>query len=112
LKRITNKNINAQALLLRCLIDISTQFYQEKHNIERAKNNLPSNIRKVLDYLKNHKKLDHKSINRVRISVNKDKTTEYFNGVAHDFNYRPNFSDLKDIWNIFEPYITTCINPK
>ncbi|HEY4601221.1 MAG TPA: ATP-binding protein [Cerasibacillus sp.] len=111
LKRITNKNINSQALLLRCLIDISTQYYQTKNDIDIKKNNLPGNIRIVLNTFSDNKLLDLKAINRVRQSINKENTLQYFNGVAHDYNYRANFSDLVEIWNTFEPYITACIKP-
>lgn len=104
------KHINAQALLLRCLIDISTQYYQLNNEIEILNNKLPNNIRKVLNNFNDKKSLDHKVINRVRESINKQASLQYFNGVAHDYDYRPNFTDIKDMWNTFEPYITACIS--
>lgn len=109
LKQLTNKYVNAQALLLRCLVDISTDFFQVKNRIQKKRNKLPGNIIASLNYINDKKLLDHKTVNRIRNSVNKERITDFFNGAAHEYNYRPTFNELEEIWNIFETYILICI---
>ncbi|WP_213975261.1 ATP-binding protein [Tepidanaerobacter acetatoxydans] len=100
----------SQALLLRCLIDISTQYAQIKLPIKRNNEDLSGNIENVLNYLSSKKKLlDRKHIIRARNELRNNKTVTYFNGVAHDYNYRPNHDDIKRIWDAFESYIAFCI---
>lgn len=99
----------SQSLLLRCLIDISTQYVQEKLSMNQNKNDLFGNIKNVLNHLSNKKLLDHKHITRTRTELKKNQTVIYFNGVAHDYNYRPSYDDIKRIWDAFESYIAFCI---
>ncbi len=112
LKSVRKSNLYSQALLLRCLIDISTDYFQTQYDVEKANNNLPKNIRASLDYINNKRLLDHKVVSRIRNHVNKEKMTDFFNGVAHEYNYKPTHSELIDIWDIIDPYISLCIHPK
>lgn len=113
LKSIKSQYINAQALLLRCLLDISTEYIQDNVlSIKRLKNNLYGNIKNVLDYMSNNNKIDAKYISRMRSELRQTRIIEYFNGVAHEYNYRPNYEILKRVWDTFEEYVTFCINCK
>lgn len=112
LKNVRKTNLYSQALLLRCLIDISTDYFQTQFDIEKANNNLPKNIRTSLNYINDKKLLDHKIVSRIRNHINKEKMTDFFNGVAHEYNYKPTHTELIDVWDIIDPYISLCIKPK
>ncbi|MDH5061950.1 hypothetical protein Cp4451_02436 [Clostridium perfringens NCTC 8239] len=103
---------NSQALLLRCLIDTSTKYiadvYKDKFKINES--DLTGSIKNTLNFLGNSKLLDNKHIERIRTLVKKDKAINYFNGVAHHYDYRPDYTTVKEIWDAFEPYITICIS--
>ncbi|WP_346982913.1 hypothetical protein, partial [Clostridium perfringens] len=111
--QIAKKNMsNSQALLLRCLIDTSTKYiadvYKDKFKINES--DLTGSIKNTLNFLGNSKLLDNKHIERIRTLVKKDKAINYFNGVAHHYDYRPDYTTVKEIWDAFEPYITICIS--
>ncbi|QDY32708.1 ATP-binding protein [Clostridium sporogenes] len=112
LQKIKQEYVNAQALLLRCLIDISTKYISDALTIEISENDLRGSILKVLNNLSNDKLLNSKYIDRIRVSLKKGASINYFNGVAHEYDYRPNYTKLKETWNIFEPYITFCTKQK
>lgn len=101
----------SQALLLRCLIDISTQYVQEKLSIETIKNDLLGNILKVLNYASNKALLPAKvkHIKELRILIKEDETIKYFNGIVHDYDFKTHYQDIKRIWDKFEFYIEFCI---
>ncbi len=99
---------NAQALLLRCLIDISTKHIADVLSLTIAEKDLRSDILTVLNYLSNNKEIDAKYIERIRTSIKKDHIINYFNGIAHLPDYRPDYDTIKSIWDIFEPYIKFC----
>lgn len=101
----------AQSLLLRCLIDTSTQYAQEKLNIPPNKNDLLGNIMKVLNLISSKKLLPNKTkhIDELRILIKEDQTIKYFNGIVHDYDYKAHFQDIKRIWDKFEFYIEFCI---
>lgn len=109
LQTINSNSENAQGLLLRCLIDISTKYAQHKLNIIANSDNLNSNILSVLNIISDKKLIDHKHIRRIRDTSKKQSFSLYLNGVAHEYDYRPNFKEVKEFWNIFEPYVSFCI---
>ena len=104
--------VNSQALLLRCLIDTSTKYigdvYPDKITIKET--DLTGSIITVLNFLSNNKLLDDKHIKRIRNLVKKENAVNYFNGVAHHYDYRPDYTTIKEIWDAFEPYVTICIS--
>ncbi|MDF2791808.1 MAG: hypothetical protein K0S80_4910 [Neobacillus sp.] len=109
LKKVGKNYVYSQALLLRCLIDISTTYFQEKHNIQHASENLLGNIKSSLNNMTMNNLIDRTHSSRISATLKKDKTVAFFNGVAHDYSFRPNHTDLKEIWNVFEIFIKTCI---
>ena len=111
LQKLNSSYINAQALLLRCLIDISTQYFAEGNNtIKISNSDLKANVLNVINYFSNSNILDKKSCDRLRNIIKKENVINYFNGVAHYYNYRPDFETVKSIWDAFEPYIEKCIS--
>lgn len=111
LQKVNNTFIYSQGLLLRCLIDISTKYAQSKiPSITRNNDDLNSNIHSILNYVSNNKLLDKKYTSRIKSEFKTHNTLDYFNGIAHEYDYRPNYDDLKRIWNTFEAYINFCIN--
>ncbi|AGK97125.1 ATP-binding protein [Clostridium pasteurianum] len=110
LQTINSKFIYAQGLLLRCLIDISTQYAQSRiESIKRNNNDLNGNILSVLNYISNNNLIDKKYLDRIRSEIKQDKIIEYFNGIAHEYNYKSNFEIIKRVWDTFEMYILFCI---
>ncbi|MCR2043231.1 ATP-binding protein [Anaerosalibacter massiliensis] len=106
----------AQALLLRCLIDISTQYAKKQLNLEKNKENkgkpnLLGNIKSVLNKIYRDNLLPDKKkhIKELQSFLKEDSTIEYFNGIAHDYDYRTHFKDIKEVWDKFEFYISFCI---
>ena len=113
LQKLNKQYINAQALLLRCLLDISTKYMSTINTqIKVTDNDLKGSILSTLTYMANNKLLDQKHISRIRTAVKKENIINYFNGVAHYYDYRPDYNTIKDIWNIFEPYIKICSEQK
>lgn len=113
LQKISKTYNNAQALLLRCLIDISTKYMSTIHpEIKVTDNDLKGSVISTLNYMANNQLLNQKHIARIRTSVGKENVINYFNGVAHFYDYRPDYDTIKDIWNIFEPYIKICSEQK
>ncbi|MDC4241979.1 ATP-binding protein [Clostridium tertium] len=111
LQKLNSFYINSQALLLRCLIDTSTQYFAEGNNsININTNDLKGSVLNVLNHFSNSGILDKKICDRIRSSIKKDSIINYFNGVAHYYNYRPDFDTIKSIWDTFEPYIEKCIS--
>ena len=111
LQKLNSSYINSQALLLRCLIDTSTQYFAESNDsININTNDLKSSVLNVLNYFSNSGILDKKICDRIRSSIKKESIINYFNGVAHYYNYRPDFDTVKSIWDTFEPYIEKCIS--
>jgi len=108
----TQTVLYSQALLLRCLIDISTQYAQKKLGVARNNNNdLLDNISKLLNFIwqKNLLLDKAKHISELRTFIKEEKIIKYFNGIAHDYDYRAHFDDLKKIWDKFEFYIEFCV---
>ncbi|MGD6940971.1 ATP-binding protein [Cytobacillus gottheilii] len=111
LKYITNKNVNAQALLLRCLIDTSTKYFQDNNSLPH-KNDLLGNVLASINVISNNQAIDRKHIQRVQTAIKKENIVSFFNGVAHEYDFRPNYSDIKSVWNIFESYLFCCMDSK
>lgn len=104
----------SQALLIRCLIDISTQYAKKQLILEKNKGKpyLLGDIKSVLNKIYIDKLLPSKDkhIQELQTFLKEDSTIDYFNGIAHDYDYRTHFEDIKKIWDKFEFYIEFCIN--
>ncbi|BCZ46152.1 hypothetical protein psyc5s11_22190 [Clostridium gelidum] len=112
LQTVKSANTYSQALLLRCLLDITTNHGSKTLGIEFKEGDLKGSINKVLQHLGSNKLLNQKYIDRIRVAMNKDNIINYFNGIVHYPDYRTNYDAVKDIWDTFEPYIKYCIEKK
>lgn len=114
IKNNNDRNIYSIALLLRCLIDISTQFAREILNLRKANDqpNLLGDIKSVINFFNRKPSTRDKHFTELSNFLNTDHTIKYLNGIVHDYDYRTTFPELKQIWNKFEFYINKCINIK
>lgn len=109
-----DKNLYAVALLLRSLIDISTQYARENLQLMKVgeKPNLNGDIQNVINYYNKQPTTREKHLSELQKFIKEDGTIKYFNGIVHDYDYRPTYDELKKAWNKFEFYITKCIYTK
>lgn len=106
------KNLYAVALLLRCLIDISTLYARENLNLikENENYNLKGAIDSVINYYNKEPTTRDKHLSELQKFIKKEDTIKYFNGIVHYYDYRPTYGELRTIWNKFEFYIAKCIS--
>lgn len=102
---------NASAILLRVLLDLSTQCFLKEHSQEESikKNDLQGTITNALNYMGNQKILDQKIIDNVRQAIKKERVINIFNCYAHYNEVMPMRQDLVEIFDNFAPYIEKCL---
>lgn len=98
-------------IVFRCLIEVSTNTYLERHG-EKRKNKLSASIIAVAEDLVDKKILSDtqlRDLKRVVNDNNSPRDLEALHRVVHSETFTQSKKDLISLWNSFEPYLLASI---
>lgn len=107
-----NQYINAPAVLLRVLVDISQKFYLEKigKGDKIDSNNIPGNFNKTIKYMLDKKQIEN-IVHSNLTNLSKDnRIFNIFNGYIHNNSILPNKESLIYTFDNLQKFFEVCLN--